>query len=188
MIKSWNDVFDVSALHWEGKKNKIVDSSWEPVFPKLYIQVYTQYSPCLFHTHTQNTPRVSVYVHVNTRRRSRNKAVKTRASRCSITVAFWGHIQRARGVPMWLMPFSLHLTATASHSRYAACLSPCQMGGASTHCWAQSHRNPTACKTPRFCSVHACVTACKRLGVKRRELLWELKGEGFVHLPLHANK
>lgn len=66
MIKSLDDVFDVVALCWEKKKKreKIVDSSCEPVFIKLYIQVYTQYSRCLFHTHTQNTPQVSVYMYM----------------------------------------------------------------------------------------------------------------------------
>lgn len=163
------------------KKEKEYDCGlqlWACFSKTVYSGVYTVLSLSFPHTYSKHPACVCVYVHVNTRRRSRNKVIKTVRLAAPLQFLFeatyreWEEVSQCASR---LPPSSSSPPPAAAAVMFVCHLARCQGGGASTHCWAQGHRNPTACKTPQLCFVHACVTVCKCLGVRRRQQFWEQK-------------
>lgn len=87
--------------------------------------------------------------------------IKTLAHCPLYNFSFWVSMRRRPSLPSALLHHYQHRPNAAFVCHLARCWGVGQWGGGCfTHCWALGHGNPTACKTPRLCSVCACVCDC----------------------------
>lgn len=159
MIKSWGDVFDVSA------QNYILDFQLWGCF--FFFFIYS----CIFRCRHISLPVcmsfpytlharwcVCTYKHAPPLLQTQSQVIKvvSHAAPSQFLFEVTSNKRRCPSVPHALLSTPHHHRCRRCYD----CLSPCQMpvggGLAFTHCWAQGHRNPTACKTPWLCSVCVC--------------------------------
>lgn len=149
----------------EKQKNQIVDSNCEVVFIKLYIQVYTQHTLSLLYTHTYTGSKKNASLCVCTCKHTPPEQKQSKVIKTCLSLRYHSFFLRSQGVrgkhpcapytPS--CPPPCPVSAAAASVLFVCRLARCQVGGASTHHWAQGHGNPTACKTPQSRSVCAGV-------------------------------